>query len=185
MVRSQVRAWARAEQRYRLLSCPESAGAAAVAAVEQLGADLAAEQIVQPTAEGAARQPTAAAATRGSNSSSWNSSSSNKQRSRIGGSPQQQLQQLHSIGQRAKYSTLSNKLNSCPSKTKYLKRKNVIRLDSLKAKFSWQCLYNITIRVPDELMRWAKNFWHCPFKKAQKSVLGHLVKLPLLQEGYW
>ena len=78
MVQLQVLARVRAEWRYRLLSCPESA-----AAVEQLGAALAAEQLVQPAAEGAARQPTAAAATAasGSNSSSSNSSS-NKQQSR-------------------------------------------------------------------------------------------------------
>ena len=51
--------------------------AAVVAAVEQLGPALAAEQLVQPAAEGAARQPTAAAATAvsGSNSSIGNSSS--------------------------------------------------------------------------------------------------------------
>ena len=56
MVQLQVLARVRAEWRYRLLSCPESA-----AAVEQLGAALAVEQLVQPAAEGAARQPTAAA----------------------------------------------------------------------------------------------------------------------------
>ena len=47
----------RAEQRYRLLSCPGSAAAATAAvaaAVEQLGAALAAEQLEQPAAEGAA-----------------------------------------------------------------------------------------------------------------------------------
>ena len=60
MVWSRVRARERAERRHRLLSCPDSA--AAVAAVEQLGAALAAEQLTQPAAEGAARQPTAAAA---------------------------------------------------------------------------------------------------------------------------
>ena len=95
MVWSWVRAGARAERHYRLLSCPDSA--AAVAAVEQLGTALAAEQLMQlmqlmqPTAEGAARQPTAAAAAmRGSNSFSGNSSTC-KQRSSCTGSPQQQL----------------------------------------------------------------------------------------------
>ena len=51
MVRLWVRARVRAEWCYRLLSCPGSAasGAATVAAVvEQLGAALAAEQLVQP-----------------------------------------------------------------------------------------------------------------------------------------
>ena len=76
MVRSRVLTWARAEHHYRLLSCPESAAAAAVAAVEQLGAALSAEQLVQPAAEGAAMQPTAAVAMSGSNSSSGNSNSS-------------------------------------------------------------------------------------------------------------
>ena len=57
-----VQAWAMAERCYRLLSCPDSAAASAVAAVEQLGAALAAEQLMQSTAEGAAWQPTAAAA---------------------------------------------------------------------------------------------------------------------------
>ena len=64
-VQSPVRERARAERRYRLLSCPESAAAeeqlGAALAAEQLGAALAAEQLVQPAAEGAARQPTAAA----------------------------------------------------------------------------------------------------------------------------
>ena len=55
-----VSARGRAEQRYRLLSSPGSATAAA--AVEQLRAALAVEQLVQPAVEGAARQSTAAAA---------------------------------------------------------------------------------------------------------------------------
>ena len=55
------------------MSCTDSV---AVAAVEQLGLALAVEQLMQPAAEGAARQPTAAAAAlSGSNSSSSNSSS--------------------------------------------------------------------------------------------------------------
>ena len=58
IVRWQVRARVKAKQRYRLLSCP---GSAAAAASELLGAALEAEQLVQPAAEGAARQPTAAA----------------------------------------------------------------------------------------------------------------------------
>ena len=58
MVLLLVRAQARAERCYRLLSCPVSAAAA----VEQLGAALAMEQLEQPAAKGAAAwQPTAAA----------------------------------------------------------------------------------------------------------------------------
>ena len=45
----------RAERCYRLLSCPGSAAAAVATAVEQLGGALAAEQLVQPAAEGAAQ----------------------------------------------------------------------------------------------------------------------------------
>ena len=59
MVQSGVKARAKAELCYRLLSCP---GSAAASAAEQLGADPAAEQLVKPAAEGAARQHTAAAA---------------------------------------------------------------------------------------------------------------------------
>ena len=56
MVRSRFRALVQAEQCYRLLSCPGSAAAAVAvaAAAEQLGVALAAEQLEQPTAEGAA-----------------------------------------------------------------------------------------------------------------------------------
>ena len=57
------------------MSCTDSV---AVAAVEQLGLALAVEQLMQPAAEGAARQPTAAAAAAamsGSNSTSSNSRS--------------------------------------------------------------------------------------------------------------
>ena len=55
MVWLQVQAQAKAEQRYRLLSCPGSAAAA-----KELGAALATEQLVQPEAEGAAAAARAA-----------------------------------------------------------------------------------------------------------------------------
>ena len=105
MVRSGARAWARAEQRYTLLSCLGSAAAVAVA--DQLGAAPRAKQLVHPAAEGAARQTTAAAAVSSSTSSRGNSSSRAAAISggtaTKGGRPQQQLQQLHSSGQRARY----------------------------------------------------------------------------------
>ena len=77
MVQSQVRAHARAERHYRLLSCPGS-----TAAEGQLGAALAAEYLVQTAAEGAARQHTAAAAISGEAATK-------------GGSPQQQQTKGH------------------------------------------------------------------------------------------
>ena len=108
IVRYWVQARVRADWRYRQLSCPESAAAVA-GAVEQLGAAHAAEQLGQPAAEGAARQPTAAAtAASDSNCSSSNSSCKKQRSSYKGGSLQQQTNGLILY--------IVNKLNSCPIK---------------------------------------------------------------------
>ena len=62
--------WSQVEDKTVLQTAQDTYAAVALCGVEQLGEALAAEQLVQPAAEGEARQPTAAvaAATEGSSS---------------------------------------------------------------------------------------------------------------------
>ena len=116
MVQSWVRAWVRAERCYRLLSYSGSA-----AQVEQLRTALAAEKLVQPAAEKAARQSTAAAAI--AHSSSGNNSS-RAAAAAISSRAATKSGQLHSSRQQDHIYTYSTckKLNSHPNKrtTPYL-----------------------------------------------------------------